>query len=37
MFGEPKSRPDWFPYVIAAAVGVLVALVITTLGTWVGH
>jgi hypothetical protein len=32
-----KPRPPWFSYAIAAAVGVLVALVITTLGTWVGH
>jgi hypothetical protein len=37
MFDEQKHRPEWFPYAITVTVGIAAALVLTTLGTFIGH
>ena len=37
MFDEPKRGPAWLPYAITVAVGIAAALVLTTLGTFIGH
>jgi hypothetical protein len=37
MSAQQKPRPDWYPYVVATGVAVFIALVITNLGTFLGH
>jgi hypothetical protein len=37
MLGDENDKPKWLSYAITVAVGIAVALVLTTLGTFVGH